>query len=458
MPTRPTVKGTSKVYSTIGIINAIIGDPNNDLLFGMPEVENTTESIRAAGQYITQFVPRANQFINALVNRIGMVRITQAVWDNPWAWAKRGKLELGESVEETWIGLAKAYGFNPEKAEERILKQQKPNVLSAFHAVNYRVFYKVSVNFQLLKNAFLSIDGLTDYVEQIIATCAHTAPIDEFQMFKYTLAVTLLNGGMKTETIPEITMANSDEVVTTVTTLTNNFQFPVASQEFNKARVVNPCNIDDIYILESTRANALIKVNTLSAAYNIDEVKFMGHVAMHDGLGNYDWERMRDLMSEDETFQEFTAEQIEMLNKVDIIVMSKKFMQIYDNYEYMSEPFRNGEGLFETYHYHVGKVLGTSPFHPAVAFTTVPKGAITVTVSPATASASVGQSVVLQANVNSAGFANLDVTWAINSTKSKIANGVLAIAANETAATITVTATSVADPTKKGTATITVIK
>lgn len=459
MPTRPSVKAQTKLYSSVGIIQSIMTDPNNDLLDASigENIQPTTESIRAAGQYITAFVPRANQFINALVNRIGMVRITSALWNNPWNWAKRGKLEMGETVEETWIGLAKAFGYNPAKSETRFLKQQKPDVMSAFHTVNYRVFYKVTVNMQDLKAAFLSVDGLTNFIDELIGQCARTAPIDEFMMMKYTIAITLLNGGMKTVTIPAITAANGDEVVTTVTTLTNDLQFPMASKQYNKAGVVNPVSIDDIYILESTKANALLKVNVLANAFNIDEVKFMGHVTMHDGLGNYDWDRMADLLSEDPGYVQFTQEQINMLNTVEVLVMSKNFMQIYDNYEYMSEPLRNGEGLFENYFYHVGKVLGTSPFHPAIAYTTTAAGTITVAVTPATASVSKGQSVVLSANVTSTGFGDLDVVWSIDSTKSRIVDGVLYVAADETATTIKVTATSVADATKKGTATITVV-
>lgn len=458
MPTRPSVKAQTKLYSSVGIIQSIMTDPNNDLLDATigENILPTTESIRAAGQYITAFVPRANQFINALVNRIGMVRITSAIWNNPWSWAKRGKLEMGETVEETWIGLAKAFGYNPAKSETRFLKQQKPDVMSAFHTVNYRIFYKVTVNMQDLKNAFLSVDGLTNFIDELIAQCTRTAPIDEFMMMKYTIAITLLNGGMKAVTIPAITASNGDEIVTTVTTLTNDLQFPMASKQYNKAGVVNPVSIDDIYILESTKANALLKVNVLANAFNIDEVKFMGHVTMHDGLGNYDWDRMADLLSEDPGYVQFTQAQINMLNSVEVLVMSKNFMQIYDNYEYMSEPLRNGEGLFENYFYHVGKVLGTSPFHPAIAYTTTAAGTITVAVTPATASVSKGQSVVLSANVTSTGFGDLDVIWSISSTKSRIVDGILYVSADETAETITVTATSVSDASKKGTATITI--
>lgn len=128
---------------------------------------------------------------------------------------------------------------------------------------------------------------------------------------------------------------------------------------------------------------------------------------------------------------------------------------------------RNGDGLFENYFYHVSKVLGTSPFHNAVGFTTATSGAITLTVSPTTATASPNQTVVLQANVQSVGFNNMDVTWSctggnqpvdgqVTGNPTYVSNGILYIGDAEAKDTITVTVTSVGDSTKTATATITV--
>lgn len=472
MAIKPNIRPTTKEYTSIGMLKAILGDENNDLIYNeqladLLTAEPTTQSIRQAGQFIMAFVPRMNQFANALVNMIGLQRIEYLMWTNPWAWAKQGKLEMGESVEVIWQGLANAYGFNTQLAETRFLKQQKPDINAAYYRVNYAVVYPITLNRQMLQRAFTSMDGLVNLVEAIIATPGRTANIDEFAIMKYTLAITLLDGGMKMVTIPEITKTNADDVITTVTTVTNNFQFPLPGKQYNRAGVENVVSPENTMILESTKANAFIKVNALASAYNIDEVKFMGNVVMHDGLGNFDWDRMKMLFSEDSTFQTFTEAQIAQLNSVEIIAMDRKYLQIYDNYEYMGEPLRNGDGLFENYFYHVSKVLGTSPFHNAVGFTTATSGAITLTVSPTTATASPNQTVVLQANVQSVGFNNLDVTWSctggnqpvngvVTGNPTYITNGILYIGDADAEDEITVTVTSVGDSTKTATAKITV--
>lgn len=84
-----------------------------------------------------------------------------------------------------------------------------------------------------------------------------------------------------------------------------------------------------------------------------------------------------------------------------------------------------------------------------------------VTVSPAAATVTKGQDLKLSANVVTTGFANKAVTWSVDS--SAKADGVtinesgkLQIPTTASVESITVTATSVYDNTKSGTATITV--
>jgi formylglycine-generating enzyme required for sulfatase activity len=84
----------------------------------------------------------------------------------------------------------------------------------------------------------------------------------------------------------------------------------------------------------------------------------------------------------------------------------------------------------------------------------------TVTVSPATASVDKGGTQTFAATVTGTGSPAQTVTWAVsgnNSTGTVInADGLLAVAANETATSLTVTAASTVDTTKYGTAAITV--
>lgn len=456
MPTIPALKATTNLYTSVGIINSILRDPTLTELQGIPLATATTDSIRMIGQQITGFAPRMNQFRDALVNRIGMVKISYMLFNNPLGWAKKGKLEMGETVEQIWLGLAQAFPYDPVEAEENFPKQAPPEVSTAFHSINYQEVYKITVNEYQLQRAFLSLEGMRDFIESIIGSIVRAVTYDEFSMTKYLMATLLLAGKIKTQTIPAVTAATADEVITEVATLTNGFQF--ASTQWTMAGNENTTSIDDTYVLESTRANALIKVNALASAYNVDYVKFSGHVVMFDSLATYPWKRLDKIMSKDPGYRRFTEAELAVLETVDIIVMDRQFLQIYDSVEFMATPFINGEGAYTNYPYHVSKIFSASPFHNCVAFTTATSGITSVTVTPATATVVKGTSIAMQAVVANTGFADASVTWSISAaTASNIGqDGILRVGASETATTITVSATSNFDATKKGTATITI--
>lgn len=58
---------------------------------------------------------------------------------------KKGYIEFGETVEDIFVSIAKGVDFNPEKAREREYKRTFPDVRSAFHAMNWRVMYPVTI-------------------------------------------------------------------------------------------------------------------------------------------------------------------------------------------------------------------------------------------------------------------------------------------------------------------------
>ena len=108
-----------------------------------------------------------------------------------------------------------------------------------------------------------------------------------------------------------------------------------------------------------------------------------------------------------------------------------------------------------------GGIMATSPFENAVVFTIEPQSVVSVTVSPSTATVTKGQSLELSKTVETTGFANQAVIWSIDATAKADGvtinqSGKLTIPANATVTRVTVTATSVYDNTKTGTATITV--
>ena len=117
----------------------------------------------------------------------------------------------------------------------------------------------------------------------------------------------------------------------------------------------------------------------------------------------------------------------------------------------------NGKGLYWNYFLHTWKVMSVSPFANAAVFTTGTPAVTSVTVSPSTATVAKGGSVQLTAVVQTSDFARQSVTWSSNNAKATVdSRGFVTIASDISGSSVTITATSTFDTSKKGTATITV--
>ena len=184
MPKRIAI--TSLNARTIDILNVIRANASAEYQSLVPEITSEND-IPRVGEVLYGYPAMANQFINALVNRIAAVRVKSATFNNAYAELKKGYLEFGETVEEVFVNIAKAREFSAEKAEARELKRTLPDVKSAFHTMNWRVQYPVTIQDEDLRMAFLSVNGVQDLIAKIVDSVYVAAEYDEYLLFKYLI-------------------------------------------------------------------------------------------------------------------------------------------------------------------------------------------------------------------------------------------------------------------------------
>ena len=452
MPTKPEVQTLNA--NSVQILNAIRNEAPSSYRDYVPVAENNTASIRRIGEIIMQYQPLQNDFLKALVNRIGRVLITSKLYSNSWADFKKGMLEFGETVEEVFVNLAKPHQFDPAVAENEVFKREIPDVRAAFHSINYQKFYKTTISNDQLRQAFLSWDGITDLISKIIDAMYTGANYDEFITMKYLIARLALEGNIYPANIPVVNADNAKSIVSTIKGVSNELEF--LSTKYNMAGVATYTNKNEQYIILNAAFDAVIDVEVLASAFNIDKAQFMGRRVLVDSFANLDNDRLSQLFPD---FVPFTREQIAQLNTIPAVILDRDWFMIFDNFYNFTEHY-NGEGLYWNYWYHVWKTFSASPFANGILFTTETPGITSVTVSPATATVAKGGSLQLSATVVSTGFASKGVTWSVtgaaDSGTTVSPSGLLYVNPNETATTITVTATSIYNSAKTGTSTITV--
>lgn len=452
MPVKPDVVKLSA--SSPKILNTIRDNATPYYQSAIPTAKADTASIREIGNIMMQYYPLQNEFLNALVNRIGRVIITSKLYDNPWAFMKKGMLEFGETVEEIFVNIAKPHQFDPQVAETEVFKREIPDVRAAFHTMNYQKFYKSTISNDQLRQAFLSWEGITDLIARIVDAMYTGANYDEFLTMKYLIYKVASKGGIYSMNIPVPDATTAKGVVTTIKGISNTLEF--MSSDYNMAHVPNFTLKRDQFILLNAKFDATIDVEVLASAFNMDKAEFMGRRVLVDSFGTLDIPRLNELFAEDPTYVSPTAEQLAALDNIMAIIVDRDWFMMFDNFYNFTEQY-NGQGLYWNYWYHVWKTFSASPFANAILFTTDSPAVTSVTVSPATATVNKGQNAQFAADVVTTGFAPKTVTWSINSSVSSISQtGLLTVSPNETAASITVTATSTADSTKTSTATVTV--
>lgn len=454
MATKPKIKTLTN--SSVDILNAIRNNASTNYRDYVPQATADSDSIREIGAVIMDYPALQNEFLSALVNRIGRVILTSKSYDNPWAMFKKGMLEFGESIEEVFVNIAKPFQFDPQVAESNVFKREIPDVRSAFHIMNYQKFYKATISNDQLRQAFLSIDGITDLIAKIVDAMYTGANYDEFQTMKYMLAKHILNGLMNPVTIPAINTANMNSIVSTIKGVSNKFTF--LSSKNNLAGVMNHTPKQEQYLLVNSKFDATMNVEVLASAFNMDRAEFDGHHVLVDSFGDLDIERLNILFADDPTYTAINKTELEALDAIPCVMVDSDWFMIFDNYQNFTEQY-NGEGLYWNYWYHVWKTFSVSPFSNNALFVAGVPAVNKVTVTPSEATVSAGGQLQLNVTVNTDNYAPQSVIWSIaeeNAKASISSTGMLKVNSDATEETITVKATSTFDSTKVGEATITV--
>ena len=361
---------TSLQGRTIDILNIIRQNASLAYQDAVPEISDVSD-IPAVGQAIVGNPTRSNEFINALVNRIGLVLAESAIFNNPYEMLKKGYLEYGESVEEIFIGLAKVLPYSAEKAAEREFKRTIPDVKSVFHIMNWKVLYPVTVQPEDLKRAFLSADGVEMLITRIIDSIYTAAAYDEFLLVKYLLIKNVTNGSIKPV---QIDASDMKDAAIKFRGTSNAFTF--ISGNYNFASVPNNAPKENQYIFMDSTFNAAYDVEVLAAAFNMDKADFMGRLLLIDNFTEFDnarWEEIRELS---DMVEEVTAAELALMADVKAILADERWFQIYDDVSEMREK-EVASGLYWNYFYHNWKIVSTSPYANICAFVTAEPSAVT---------------------------------------------------------------------------------
>lgn len=455
MPTIPQMPTVTNV--SVDVVNAIRNSASQNYRDYVPVATPDTESIRGIGKVMMDFPAIRNEFLSNLITKFGKTIYTSKSYKNPFRMFKKGIMEFGETIEEIFVNLCKVQHYDDD-AGESVFKREIPDVRSAFHVLNYQKQYPTTINNNQLRTAFNSWDSLNSFFSKVIEAMYTASEYDELQVMKYMIARQALDGLLKVQEIPAINKDNMEDIVATMRETSNNMEF--LKTDYNLAGVYNNALKEDQYIIVSTAFDAKMSVEVLAMAFNMDKAELIaGKRVLIDGFGNLDNKRLSELFKDDTNYKEITPAEKLVLNSIPAIVIDGDWWQVYDNLIQMDEMY-NPKSMYWNYFLQTWKIFSVSPFACNTMFVAGAPSVTSVAISPLAVTSSKGQSVNFTPTVVTENFASKSVEWSIEdniSTNTFITQqGVLHIGSDETALTITVTATSTFDDTKSGSATVTI--
>lgn len=363
--------------STLDIMNAIRQNASYDYQQSVPVVAKASD-IPKVGEVICGTPAFANQYINALVNRIALVMAKSATFNNPYASLKKGYLEFGETVEEIFVQIAKVVDYTPEKGAAREFKRTLPDVKSAFHTMNWRVMYPVTIQDEDLRRAFLAESGVQDLVAKIVESVYKAAEYDEFLLFKYLLIKAVSHGKMYPMSIG--TGDNLEEAGVAFRGASNDLTFMKTKYNASGVRTTTPRENQAIFM--DSWFNAKYDVGVLAAAFNMDKATYTGALHLIDDWTSFDNERFNVIRENSDGLEEVTADELALMKNVKAVLIDTDWFQVYDNNAKFTEQY-SAAGMYWNYFYHVWKTVSSSPFSNAIVFVTdtaeiAPKASYTV--------------------------------------------------------------------------------
>lgn len=419
------VKNIKETVTGIDIFNAVRNDEvSSEFRERIPE--GTLTNLKDVAAAMEQYTPSYNEFMDALINRIGLTILNFRMWQNPLSQFKR-KLENGQSVQEIQTDLIKAAILN-FKDENNPFAKNIPEVKVVYHNVDKPNTYTVTINEDQVRTAFLSWDGIRQLTDSVIATLYNSYYWDDYLCCREILVNACEKKKGFLVSCPYIGNKGEDaakEFIKAVKTYAGKLKF--MSKLYNAYKINTFTPPESLVLFIDPAVKQTIDVNVLSAAFQLAYAKI-----------------------------EFTIIEVDELPYgVSGILCDAEFLRIYNYTERMTSLF-NPKDLSTNYFLNVRNVYSSSILKNCVIFADPAKYSFKIKPTEASVTGTSGGSVNFTTTVEYGPGVVFDdpvPTYSVTPTKAGVTidddSGILTFdpAAATTGETFTVRATSSLDPT-----------
>lgn len=285
-----------------------------------------------------------NEYVSAMVTRIGRMLIDAPNFVDPFAVVSKGKNEMSHLVQDLHINPITASGkFNPA-GPAPLARKDDENVTVQYYQTNYQPYYQITVDRVGMMDAMGSWDDLNRFWAAKMQAMYTGASIDRYNARLNALSVAMADtqNPMSKAYIGAFTAkdtASGQALVQAIKVVLADLRFPNTA---NRAGVINVNNRDDLVLVVNKSVYPNLDVYTLASLFNVEYLDMVSRVIVVDTFGNNNPNALA-------------------------VLADKKLFQFYDTMTTV-RPIENPQGLFTNFFYHPWGIVQISNTATGVVF------------------------------------------------------------------------------------------
>lgn len=305
-----------------------------------------------------------NEFINVMVQRIGLTLFRTNSFENKLKPFKTGAMAYGGMVQEVGANLLQAHAYDPN--DTNVFGADKPDVKAIYHSVNRRDRYDLRINEDMLEEAFVQEGQLSAFINSLLVLPQQSDEWDEYLIMRDIIRKVHDADGMATIRVSDMFASG---ITPDERELAGKDIARVLREHYLRMKgFYNTCynnagmNVtsSELVLLGTPRFFGSFDVDVLAAAFNMDKANFMADRTV--------------------TIDDFG------IAGVDVALVDRDFFVCTDT-KIKSNSIINPKTLDINYFYHHWGVYSASPMRNALLLSTVEE--TNITGAPATTVTSV---------------------------------------------------------------------
>ena len=256
--------------------------------------ESTTIGEFGAPILDSQNLAVLNDFVS-LLKKVVYTAVYNKTFNNPLVELEGERMPLGQFIEDVYINPAKARGFDVNDFAG-LLQKYEAEVATQYLTVNSDLQYCVTVTREKIRNAFTSWDQLEGLISGMVNSLYNGAYITRYNQTKGLPLAAFEGGAIKYEVITDPTdEQTAKNLIRKMRADYSKFQIP--STKYNAWADVKGegahslktwSDPEDIVVLISADVEALVDVEVLARAFNMNSTEMLGRVIVVDDFSQYD--------------------------------------------------------------------------------------------------------------------------------------------------------------------------